>query len=127
MVREPYPFQSTENLTAYVLTVGIPADNDAHDSGIRWHAEKPVRPILIQRFEVATLALDNEPLECHLVSLAQADHDVFAMDGRDIAVDVNDVTMVVVGLHGFAGHPQGDDPQAMPPFRKSNPVRGALE
>ena len=52
-----------------LLLVGVLAHNDTHDSGISRDIDELVRPVLIQRPEVAALAFDNEPFECDCVAI----------------------------------------------------------
>ena len=109
------------------LQVGISAHNDANDSGIIRHAGQLIGPELIQRSEVAALAFDNQPLERYFVAVAHTNYDVFAVYGRDIRINVDDVTIEIMGLHGLAGYPQSDGSHTLSLFGECNPVRTTTE
>src|SRR3954447_13232214 len=72
-----------------LLWVPVSPDRDAPDSGLSRDRPGRVRPEGIKRSKTGPRAINREPLEYHVVGIAQPDDHVVALNGREVGIHVD--------------------------------------
>ena len=81
-------------------------DYDATDPGVLVDLDDAVWPLRIQRLEVLTAPLNNKLLEGGFCFVFSHHDDVLSTDRIDVGIHKDQITVVELGLHDDAVHPQ---------------------